>query len=201
MQNNCLKVNNKIKAYTFLGDVRREEDLEKVVSFIKEKEIKLKIVVANAGFGVAGKARKLCLEDYKNQFETNIYGVLRTFYSFKDNLVESKGHFSILGSVSSYYSSPGLTPYSMSKFAVRAFAEGITPEMKEVGVKCTLICPGFVESEIRHVNNKGEYSPKSKDPVPKWLIMDTKKAAHQMKKAILKSKRSHHLGMESLLFG
>ena len=185
----CLTLNPNIKVHTLKADVRSEEELEKVNNFIKENNINLKIVVANAGFGVAGKARKLCLEDYKNQFETNIYGVLRTFYSFKDDLIKSKGHFAILGSVSSYYSSPNLTPYSMSKFAVRAFAEGITPEMKEVGVKCTLICPGFVESEIRHVNNKGKYNPKSKDPVPNWLIMDTKKAAHKMKKAILKNKK------------
>jgi len=185
----CLKLSPNIKVNTFSADVRSEEDLEKVSTFIKENKLNLKIVVANAGFGVAGKARKLCLEDYKRQFETNIYGVLRTFYSFKDHLIKSKGNLAILGSVSSYYSTPGLTPYSMSKYAIRAFAEGIIPEMKEVGVKCTLICPGFVESQIRFVDNKGHYDPKSKDTVPKWLIMDTKKAAVKMKKAILKNKK------------
>ena len=61
--------------------------------------------------------------------------------------------------------------------------------MKKFGVKCTLICPGLVESQIRYVNNKGQYKPDAKDPAPDWIIMDTKTATAQMKKAILKGKK------------
>ena len=120
------------------------------------------------------------------QFETNVFGVLRTFYFFKDHLIQSKGHLALLGSVASYISSPKLTPYCMSKFAVKALSEGLFFEMKKFGVKCTLICPGLVESQIRLINNKGQYVQEAKDPAPKWIIMDTKSATLQMKKAILK---------------
>ena len=40
----------------------------------------------------------------------------------------------------------------------------------------SLINPGFVESEIRHINNKGELTDKP-DPVPSWLVLPTEKAA------------------------
>ena len=185
----CLKINSEISVETFCADVRQDEDLKKVESFIHENDLTLKIVIANAGFGVMGKAKNLVLDDYKNQFETNVFGLLRTFYTFKDHLIKTKGHLALMGSISSYLGTPTLTPYCMSKFAVRAFAEGVFFEMKSLGVKCTLICPGLVESQIRFVNNKGQYNPNAKDPAPKWLIVDTKSATAAMKKAILKGKK------------
>ena len=44
------------------------------------------IVVANAGFGVVGNAQNLTLDDYRRQFETNVFGVLRTFHETLDSL-------------------------------------------------------------------------------------------------------------------
>ena len=185
----CLKINSKISVETFICDVTKDEDLQKVQNFVNENNLTLKIVIANAGIPVQGYVSKLTVEDYKYQFETNVFGVLRTFYFFKDHLIQSKGHLALLGSVASYISSPKLTPYCMSKFAVKALSEGLFFEMKKFGVKCTLICPGLVESQIRLVNNKGQYKADAKDPAPDWIIMDTKSATLQMKKAILKGKK------------
>ena len=185
----CLKINPKIDVITFISDVRKDEDLKKVQDHINELDLTLKIVIANAGIPVMGYVANLTVEDYKYQFETNVFGVLRTFYFFKDHLIKSKGHLALLGSVASYISSPKLTPYCMSKFAVKALFEGLYFEMKKFGVKCTLICPGLVESQIRQVNNKGLYKEDAKDPAPDWIIMDTKSATLQMKKAILKGKK------------
>ena len=39
------------------------------------------MAIANAGFGVVGPLRKLSLDDYRRQFETNVFGVLRTIYA------------------------------------------------------------------------------------------------------------------------
>ena len=185
----CLKINSGIDVETFVSDVTKDEDLKLVQGFINDHNLSLKIVIANAGIPVQGYVSKLTVEDYKYQFETNVFGVLRTFYFFKDHLIKSKGHLALLGSVASYISSPKLTPYCMSKFAVKALFEGLYFEMKKFGVKCTLICPGLVESQIRYVNNKGQYKPDAKDPAPDWIIMDTKTATAQMKKAILKGKK------------
>ena len=53
----------------------------------------------------------------------------------------------------------------------------------------TLIEPGFVDSEIRKVNNQGVYREHAKDPVPSWIIMPAKKAARHISRAIYKRKR------------
>jgi short-subunit dehydrogenase len=76
----------------------------------------------------------------------------------------------------------------MSKFALRALAEAITPELSLRGVKVTLISPGFVASNIRRVDNQGLVQPEAPDPIPGWLVMPTEKAVRQMLRAVARGK-------------
>jgi hypothetical protein len=56
-------------------------------------------------------------------------------------------------------------------------------------VSCTLISPGFVDSDIRRVDNRGGLHPAVADPIPAWLRMDTAKAARIMARGILRGRR------------
>jgi short-subunit dehydrogenase len=170
-------------------DVTRDGDLERAVATSVQRWGKLDVVIANAGFGVSGNLSRLSLEDYRRQFETNVFGVLRTIYATLPEIQKSNGRIAIIGSVSGWAASPGTSAYGMSKFAVRALANSITPELERVGVKVTLISPGFVDSNIRRVDNQGKFHGKAKDPVPAWLVMNTEKAVHQMLRAIAGGKR------------
>lgn len=171
------------------ADVTRESDLANAVQRIVGEFGQIDTVIANAGFGVVGNVESLSIEDYQKQFETNIYGVLRTFYAFVDPLKKRRGKFGIIGSVNGYISLGGGSPYAMSKFAVRALAESLWYEMRPVGVSVTHIGPGFVKSEIRQVDNHGKHREHRKDPIPPWLSMDTTKAAKQIVRAVEKRKR------------
>jgi NAD(P)-dependent dehydrogenase (short-subunit alcohol dehydrogenase family) len=148
-----------------------------VVALVREHFGRLDTVIANAGFGVIGSARSLAIEDYRRQFETNVYGVIRTYQATIGELKKSRGRFAIVSSVNGYLALPGNSPYSMSKFAVRGFADSVRAEVAEDGVSVTLICPGFVESEIRQVDNSGQWHPYAKDVVPSWIVMPARKAA------------------------
>jgi NADP-dependent 3-hydroxy acid dehydrogenase YdfG len=127
---------------------------------------KLDIVFANAGFGVIGALKKLSLEDYRRQLETNVFGVLRTVYAVLPEIEKTNGNVAIISSVSGWVATPGASPYCMSKFAVRALVNSITPELRLAGVKVTLISPGFVVSNIRRVDNQGTLHGGAADPIP-----------------------------------
>jgi short-subunit dehydrogenase len=170
-------------------DVAQDGDLQKVVTETVRQWGKLDVVIANAGFGVVGPLKKLSLEDYRRQFETNVFGVLRTIYAALPEIEKNKGNIVIIGSVSGWASSPGASPYTMSKFAVRALANSITPELRLSGVKVTLISPGFVASEIRRVDNQGKLQEGAKDPMASWLVMRTDKAVRQILRAVARGKR------------
>jgi short-subunit dehydrogenase len=170
-------------------DVTQDEDLQSAVSETVRQWGKLDVVIANAGFGVVGPLKKLSVEDYRRQFETNVFGVLRTIYAALPEIEKNKGSIVIIGSVSGWTSSPGASPYTMSKFAVRALANSITPELRLSGVKVTLISPGFVASEIRRVDNQGELHEDGKEPIPAWLVVRTDKAVREILRAVAKGKQ------------
>lgn len=176
-------------AITLRCDVSSDQDLKAAVQSTLEKFGRLDIVIANAGFGVVGKAEKLTLQDYQRQFDTNIYGVLRTLYATLPELKKTRGQIVLLGSVASYVSLPGSSPYSMSKFAIRALAEALTDELRPQGIAVTLLSPGFIQSEIRRTDNQGQLRTQDQDPLPSWLPMSSQMAAKKMIRAIARRKR------------
>jgi len=171
------------------GDVTVDGDIARVVHELAAAGVRPGIVVANAGFGVVGNAHKLTIEDYRRQFETNVFGVVRTLHETADCLRGVRGRFVIMGSVAGYLSASGSSPYTMSKFAVRALAEALHGELRALGVGCTLISPGFVDSDIRRVDNRGGLHAGAPDPIPAWLRMKTDKAARVMVSGILRGKK------------
>ncbi len=170
-------------------DVTREGDLERAVSATLRQWGKLDIAVANAGFGVVGGFKKLTLEDYRRQFETNVFGVLRTLYATLPEIEKTRGNVAIISSVAGWAATPNVSPYCMSKFALRALANSITPELRPLGVKVTLISPGFVVSNIRRVDNRGAFHEGAKDSVPAWIQMSTEKAAGIILRAMARGQR------------
>lgn len=171
------------------GDVTVDGSLGEVIRELAGQDIWPRIVVANAGFGVVGNAQKLTLEDYRRQFETNVFGVIRTLHETLPALKRAQGRFVIMGSVAGHLSGAGSSPYAMSKFAVRALAEALHADLRSAGVGCTLLSPGFVDSDIRRVDNQGGFHAEARDPIPPWLRLRTDKAARAMVRAILKGKR------------
>jgi short-subunit dehydrogenase len=171
------------------ADVTRDGDLEHAVAEAVRAYGKLDVVIANAGFGVVGALKKLSLEDYRRQFETNVFGVLRTLYAALPEVEKTRGNMAIVGSVSGWAASPGASAYSMSKFAVRSLANAITPELGLAGIKVTLISPGFVASDIRRIDNRGTLHEGAKDPIPEWLVMATDKACRQILRAVARGQR------------
>jgi short-subunit dehydrogenase len=170
-------------------DVSRDGDLDRAVADAIRQWGRLDVVFANAGFGVVAPLEKLAVDDYRRQFETNVFGVLRTIYASLPELKKTNGNLAIVGSVAGWVSTPGASPYSMSKFALRSLANAITPELRPSGIKVTLISPGFVASDIRRIDNHGTLHPGAKDPVPSGMVVSTPVAAREILGAVARGKR------------
>jgi short-subunit dehydrogenase len=166
------------------ADVTRDGDLEQAVARANAELGGLDVVVANAGFGVEGRLSRLTLADIRRQLETNLFGVLRAFYAGREALIARRGVFAVIGSVAGFIATPGAVAYSMSKFAVRAFAEGLRAELHRDGVAVVHIAPGFIASDIRRTDNQGTLHPHAADPAPRWLQMPADEAARQIADAI-----------------
>lgn len=175
------------------GDVTRDGEMENAIATVVSELGRVDIVIANAGFGVAGSFEELKLEDYRRQFETNVFGLLRTAYAALPELKKTQGTLVLLGSVAGEIALPGASPYSMSKFAVHALAEALTAELKPQGISVCLIAPGFVASEFRQIDNRGSHHVGAKDPIPSWLVVPTEVAAREIVRAIQNRRKKTYI--------
>lgn len=174
------------RALVLRCDVTRDGDMQEAAANVRKEYGRIDYVVANAGFGVIGKLERLSLEDYRRQFETNVFGVLRTVKATQGDLIASSGCLAIIGSVNGYIAQPGLSAYAMSKFAVRGLADALRHELRPLGVGVVHVVPGYVDSEIRKVDNHGVYHPEARDRIPPRLCMPAQKAARKIANAILR---------------
>jgi len=170
-------------------DVSSDDELMRAVEKAKDEFGRIDYVVANAGFGVAGRFEKLTIDDFRRQFETNVFGVLKTIYATRECLIASRGCLGIIGSINGYIATPRLSAYSMSKFAIHGLAEALWHEFRPHGVGVVLIVPGYVRTEIRQVDNLGVHHPEMRDRVPAWLQISCEDAARQIAQAMYRRQR------------
>jgi short-subunit dehydrogenase len=177
------------RALALACDVTREGDLERALARARDTLGPIHVLVANAGFGVVGAVASLTLDDYRRQFETNVFGVLRTIQAGLADLASTRGHLVLLGSVSGHVALAGSSPYAMSKFAVRALAQSLDFELRPRGIAVTLISPGFVNTEIHEVDNLGVRHPGVRHRAPRWVRMDAARAARLIVAAVARRRR------------
>ena len=188
------------RAIAVTCDVTDDAQVERGVAAIRMAFGRIDVVVANAGFGVVGNVERLSLDDYRRQFETNVFGVLRTVHATLPDVRRTRGRIVIIGSVSGHVATPGSSPYAMSKFAVRALAEAFGHEVARDGVSVTLVSPGFVESDIRRVANDGTLRESTPDPLPRWLVLPATRAARQIVRAVARRRREVVITAHGRLF-
>lgn len=167
-------------------DVTQEDQVEGAVREVVGQLGRLDIAIANAGFGVVGPVERLSADDWRRQFETNVVGAAMTARYAIPELRKTRGRLALVGSVAALISGPGNAAYSGSKAAVRVLGQVLSMELHGSGVSCTTIHPGFVESEIGLVDNRGRFKPDRRDPRPKALLWPTDRAARVMVRAILR---------------
>jgi len=174
------------RAIAVVCDVTKPETLEAAAERAAAEFGGIDVAVANAGYGVSGRMEDLTMDLYRRQFETNFFGLLETIYATLPYLIERRGRLALVSSVAGRAGNSGGSAYAASKFAVAGLAESIYYELADHGVSVTLIQPGFVESDIRRIDNRGRLHKHAKDPVPAWLVMPADKAARSIVRYIYK---------------
>jgi short-subunit dehydrogenase len=170
-------------------DVTKAKDLPNAVRRARLRFGHIDVVVANAGFEVTGRFEELTLPDFRRQFETNVFGVVRTIDSTLEDLKRANGRLVLMGSMLGHIALPGTSAYAMSKFAVTALAHALRLEFARDKVSVTLVSPGNVATEIRRVDNNDVLHPDVPDPIPHWLQTSPDHAARAIVNALIHRRR------------
>lgn len=179
------------QAFAVPCDVTDEDSVFDAVNHVLELGGQLDCVIANAGFGVAGRIEDVTADEWRRQFDTNVVGLATTARAALPHIRNQNGRVVLIGSVSGFVAVPGNGPYHASKYAVRAIGQTLSMELNGTGSTCTTIHPGFVESEIGQVGNDGEFRSDWTDKRPSQLMWKTEDAARVMINAIHRRKREY----------
>jgi len=177
------------KAKAFHCDIMDAKSIEQCVNAVVSEFGQLDVAVANAGFGVVGSIENLSESDWSRQLTGNITGLALTCKYSIPHLRKTKGRLALLGSIGAFLPSPVTGAYGASKAAVHSIGETLMVELNGTGVSCTILHPGFVDSNITRVDNQGNFNPEAKDPRPANLMWPTEKAAKVMVNAIARRKK------------
>lgn len=130
-------------------DVTDEKDIESVKNHIFSKYRTIDIVINIAGYSLGGPTEDISLDDYKKQFDVNLFGTIAVTKSFIPYMRENrKGKIINMGSISGTIAFPGLSPYASTKFALKGFSESLRLELLPFNVQVCLLEPGTYKTPI-----------------------------------------------------
>ncbi|MGN6708649.1 MAG: SDR family NAD(P)-dependent oxidoreductase, partial [Candidatus Nitrosocosmicus sp.] len=130
-------------------DVDKDESVKKAIENIIDENGQIDILVNNAGYGLFGALEDITLSEIKNQFETNVFGVIRVTQNVLPMMRSQRNGIIInISSISGLVGIPCQSVYVATKFAVEGLSESISYELEPLGIKVILIEPGPINTEF-----------------------------------------------------
>ncbi|WP_076860563.1 SDR family NAD(P)-dependent oxidoreductase [Bradyrhizobium mercantei] len=111
---------------------------------------KIHVVCNNAGVAAGGGIDQISVDDWRWVVDVNLMGVVHGIRSFLPHIRQHKegGHFVNTASMAGMNAGLGLSPYAATKFAVVAISEGLSQQLKPLGIGVSVLCPSFVRTRI-----------------------------------------------------
>ena len=138
------------KAISFAVDVTRRTEVEVLIKGAVEGFGRVDVIVNDAGIMPIAPIDALKVEEWDRQIDVNIKGVLYGVAAALPQMEKQKsGHIINMASVFGIkVFAPGATVYCATKAAVRALTEGLRIELHSRNIRCTMISPGAVTTEL-----------------------------------------------------
>ena len=125
------------------ADVQDLESLKNAVTQVVEAEGRIDTLISNAGMGVGGPLEFTSIEDARRQMDVNFMGMVRLVSLVVPIMRRQQhGHIICISSIGGLMGLPYQGMYSASKFAIEGYCEALRLEVRQFGIKVTVINPG-----------------------------------------------------------
>ena len=108
----------------------------------------LRALVNNAGIAVAAPVEVIPLDEWRRQFEVNLFGHIAVIQALLPALIASRGRIVNVSSIGGLVAGPTYGAYSGSKFALEAVSDALRREVRHLGVEVVLVEPGAIATPI-----------------------------------------------------
>lgn len=141
-------------------DVTSEESCREAVAEVLQQTDRIDVVISNAGFGISGAVEFTDIPEVERQMNVNFLGAVRFTQAILPQLrKQQKGRIIYTSSVAAILAVPYQAFYSASKAAINAFALALANEVREFGIRVSVMMPGDVSTgftDARAKSTKGE---------------------------------------------
>lgn len=135
-------------------DVTREADAWQAVEQAIARFSRIDVLVNNAGYGVLGAVEETSIAEAKAVFDTNVFGLLAVTRAVLPRMREQgSGHVVNISSLGGYSAYAGWGVYGATKFAVEGITEALAQEVGPLGIRATVVEPGFFRTDFLNDNS------------------------------------------------
>ncbi len=139
-------------------DVTKDTSVKNAIQSITNEASRIDVLVNNAGYGLTGAFEELLMEDIEAQFETNLFGLIRTTQAVLPIMRKQNSGFIVnISSGAGRFGFPGGSAYVSTKFAVEGLSESMSYELEPFGIKVILIEPGFVKTNFQQAMIRSQH--------------------------------------------
>jgi NAD(P)-dependent dehydrogenase (short-subunit alcohol dehydrogenase family) len=150
-------------------DVNDDESVKNAVNQIAKEKQRIDILVNNAGFLLIGCVEDLSIDEFKAQYETTLFGVIRVTRSILPYMRNQKqGMIVNVSSAAGRIAVPTVPAHSSAKFALEGLSEALKYEVEPFGIKVVIIEPGVIKTNIL---NASITAAKAQDPKSPYAQM------------------------------
>ncbi len=162
------------------GDVTDPDAMQGIVDRIAAAE-GLSLVILNAGVYIPMRAQEFNVEDVKKHMDVNVMGVANGLAPAMAYMLErGTGCLALVSSVAGYRGLPKAAAYGATKAALINMAEALAYDLHPKGVRISLICPGFVETDATAVNDFDMPFLMKTDDAAERIVAGLKKAKFEI---------------------
>ena len=130
-------------------DVRSDESVQACVGEVLRRAGRIDVLVNNAGYGLVGLIEETGVEQVREQFETNFFGVVRMTQTVLPVMRgQLAGRIINISSMAGIMGVPGEGYYCATKFALEGFTETLYYEVEPFGIHACLVEPGFFATDF-----------------------------------------------------
>jgi NAD(P)-dependent dehydrogenase (short-subunit alcohol dehydrogenase family) len=131
------------------ADVRRAEDVAKVVDFAIAEFGQIDILVANAGIATSAKLWELSDEAWREMIDTNLTGVFHSLRAVVPHMRSRRyGRIVVTSSLGGRTGLPSISHYAASKWGVIGLAKSLALEVAAEGITVNVVCPTTVRTPM-----------------------------------------------------
>ena len=145
------KAASPIRGVDLVGmDVTDDTSVNAAVQTIVQKAGPVQLLVNNAGYSLMGALEETSVDEARQQFETNLFGVLRVTNAILPAMRQQGfGRIVNISSVLGFLPAPYMRVYAASKHAVEGYTETLDHEIRRFGVRALLVEPAYTKTKIR----------------------------------------------------